>query len=77
MDVYEKFGTRAAQYRYNQELLAQLSDPDNKTVGKAMCQVCERTFGHTGYVKHVFTCNDCYASLESERFFVGKIRAGH
>lgn len=73
METYEKFGTRSQQYKDNQELLKRLNDPSNQTVGKALCQVCERRFGHSGFVKHVFTCNDCYESIESERFFLGRL----
>lgn len=74
---YEKFGYKNPQHKYNQKLLEQVMDPANKVAGRAMCQRCERLFGHKGTVKHIFTCNDCYASIESERFFVGRIRAGH
>jgi hypothetical protein len=73
VDTYEKYGTRSQQYKDNQKLLEQLNDPNNVTVGRAMCQVCERTFGHSGYVKQLFTCNDCFESIESERFFLGRL----
>ena len=74
MGVYEKFGIRNPQHKRNQELLARLSDPSDKEVGLAFCQVCEATFGHSGKLRHIFTCNDCFESVESERFFIGKIR---
>jgi len=74
MDTYQKFGTRSMQYQRNQELVARLSDPSDTEIGLAFCQVCETTFGHTGKLRHIFTCNDCYESVESERFFIGKAR---
>lgn len=73
MELYEKFGTRSQQYKDNQKLLNQLSDPANKVVGRALCQVCEQTFGHSGRVKHVFTCNGCFEEIEHERFFLGRL----
>lgn len=73
MEVYEKFGIRSQQYKDNQKLLEQLYDKKNKVVGLALCQVCERTFGQSGSVKHVFTCNDCFESIETERFFIGRL----
>lgn len=73
MEVYEKFGIRSQQYKDNQELLNKLSDPENKVVGRALCRSCERTFGHSGTVKHVFTCNDCFHAIETERFFLGRL----
>ena len=74
METYEKYGIRSQQYKDNQELIKQLNDPDNQSVGSALCQVCERRFGHSGYVRHVFTCNDCFEQVESERFFLGRLR---
>lgn len=76
MSTQEKFGKYSDQYKDNQKLLARLADPTDKEIGKAMCQRCERVFGHSGYVRQLFTCNDCFMSLESERFFVGNFRTG-
>ena len=73
METYEKFGTRSQQYKNNQKLLQQLNDINNDFVGRALCQVCERTFGHSGGVKHVFTCNECFEEIENERFFLGRL----
>lgn len=74
MENYQKYGIRSQQYKDNQELLKQLNDPSNKTVGRALCQVCELTFGHSGYIRHVFTCNECFEEVENERFFLGRLR---
>jgi protein-arginine kinase activator protein McsA len=77
MDVYQKFGTRSLQYQRNQELVARLFDSSDTEIGLAFCQVCEATFGHTGRLRHIFTCNECYESVESERFFIGRVRKGY
>lgn len=77
MEVYEKFGKRNPQFQRNQELLNRLSDPSDTEIGLAFCQVCEATFGHTGRLRHIFTCNDCYESVESERFFMGRLRRSY
>jgi len=77
MEVYEKFGKRNPQFQRNQELLNRLFDPSDTEIGLAFCQVCEVTFGHTGRLRHIFTCNDCYESVESERFFMGRLRRSY